>query len=168
MNSSKSQKTRIRVRVGFGIDVHRLQEGSTLRLGGVSIPFHKSLEGHSDADVLLHAICDALLGAANLGDIGAHFPDTSDDFKGINSLILLGKTAELIRNKGFNIGNIDCTLALQEPKIAPYIPQMKTAISNALQLPCDDISIKATTTEHLGYEGRGEGVTAYATVLLGR
>jgi len=107
-----------------------------------------------------------LLGAANLGDIGAHFPDTSDDLKGINSLILLEKTAELIRNKGFAIGNIDCTLALQEPKIAPYIPQMKTVIANTLQLPIDDVSIKATTTEHLGYEGRGEGVTAYATALL--
>jgi len=155
-----------KIRVGFGIDVHRLQEGAALRLGGVSIPFHKSLEGHSDADVLLHAICDALLGAANLSDIGAQFPDTSDDFKGINSLILLEKTAQLVREKGFTIGNIDCTLALQEPKIAPYIPQMKTAISTTLQLPADDISIKATTTEHLGYEGRGEGVTAYAVVML--
>jgi len=155
-----------KIRVGFGIDVHRLQEGAALKLGGVSIPFHKSLEGHSDADVLLHAICDALLGAANLRDIGAQFPDTSDDFKGINSLILLEKTAQLVREKGFTIGNIDCTLALQEPKIAPYIPQMKIAISTTLQLPADDISIKATTTEHLGYEGRGEGVTAYAVALL--
>jgi 2-C-methyl-D-erythritol 2,4-cyclodiphosphate synthase len=155
-----------KIRIGFGIDVHRLQEGEALRLGGVSIPFHKSLKGHSDADVLLHAICDALLGAANLRDIGAHFPDTSESFKGINSLILLEKTAKLIRNKGFTIGNIDCTLALQEPKIAPYIPQMKTAISKTLQLNNDDISIKATTTEHLGFEGRGEGVTAYAVVMV--
>ena len=160
MNSNK------KIRIGFGVDVHRLQEGETLRLGGVSIPFHKSLKGHSDADVLLHAICDALLGAANLGDIGAHFPDTSEAYKGINSLLLLEKTAQLIHNKGFTIGNIDCTLALQEPKIAPYIPQMKTAIAKTLQLSCDDISIKATTTEHLGYEGRGEGVTAYAMVIL--
>jgi len=157
-----------KIRIGFGIDVHRLQEGSTLRLGGVSIPFHKSLEGHSDADVLLHAICDALLGAANLRDIGVQFPDTSTAFKGIDSLILLKKTADLIQNKGFTIGNIDCTLALQEPKIAPYIPQMQTAISQTLQLPLDDISIKATTTEQLGYEGRGEGVTAYAVALLER
>ncbi|MCL2510985.1 MAG: 2-C-methyl-D-erythritol 2,4-cyclodiphosphate synthase [Bacteroidales bacterium] len=157
-----------KIRIGFGIDVHRLQEGSTLRLGGVSIPFHKSLEGHSDADVLLHAICDALLGAANLRDIGVQFPDNSNTFKGIDSLILLKKTAELIQNKGFAIGNIDCTLALQEPKIAPYIPQMQTVISQTLQIPPDDISIKATTTEHLGYEGRGEGVTAYAVALLER
>jgi len=155
-----------KIRIGFGIDVHRLQEGDVLRIGGVSIPFHKSLEGHSDADVLLHAICDALLGAANLGDIGAHFPDTSAAFKGINSLLLLEKTAEIVRNEGFTIGNIDCTLALQEPKIAPYIPQMKTAISKTLQIPSTDISIKATTTEHLGYEGRSEGVTAYSTALL--
>jgi len=155
-----------KIRIGFGIDVHRLQEGDVLRLGGVSIPFHKSLKGHSDADVLLHAICDALLGAANLRDIGAHFPDTSADFKGIDSLILLEKTAKLIHSKGFTIGNIDCTLALQEPKIAPYIPQMQTAIAQILQIPCADISIKATTTEHLGYEGRGEGVTAYAVALL--
>jgi 2-C-methyl-D-erythritol 2,4-cyclodiphosphate synthase len=155
-----------KIRIGFGIDVHRLQEGEALRLGGVSIPFHKSLKGHSDADVLLHAICDALLGAANLRDIGAHFPDTSESFKGINSLILLEKTAKLIRSKGFTIGNIDCTLALQEPKIAPFIPQMKTVISKALQLSDDDVSIKATTTEHLGFEGRGEGVTAYAVVML--
>ena len=155
-----------KIRIGFGIDVHRLQEGSALRLGGVSIPFHKSLKGHSDADVLLHAICDALLGAANLRDIGVQFPDTSDAFKGIDSLILLKKTADLIQNKGFTIGNIDCTVALQEPKIAPYIPQMQTAISQTLQLSPDDISIKATTTEHLGFEGRGEGVTAYAVALL--
>jgi 2-C-methyl-D-erythritol 2,4-cyclodiphosphate synthase len=157
-----------KIRVGFGIDVHRLQEGTSLRLGGVSIPFHKSLQGHSDADVLLHAICDALLGAANLRDIGTHFPDTSNAFKGINSLSLLEKTAQLIRNKGFAIGNIDCTLALQEPKIAPYIPQMQTVISETLQIPCDDISIKATTTERLGYEGRSEGVTAYAVALRSR
>jgi len=155
-----------RIRVGFGIDVHRLQEGEALRLGGVSIPFHKRLEGHSDADVLLHAICDALLGAASLRDIGVQFPNTSDKFKGINSLILLEKTAQLVRKKGFTIGNIDCTLVLQEPKIAPYIPQMKTAISTILQLPTDDISIKATTTEHLGYEGRSEGITAYAVTLV--
>jgi 2-C-methyl-D-erythritol 2,4-cyclodiphosphate synthase len=155
-----------KIRIGFGIDVHRLQEGEALRLGGVSIPFHKSLKGHSDADVLLHAICDALLGAANLRDIGLHFPDTSESFKGINSLILLEKTAELIRDKGFTIGNIDCTLAIQEPKIAPYIPQMQNAIAKTLQLPCDDVSIKATTTEHLGFEGRGEGVTAYAVAMV--
>ena len=155
-----------KIRIGFGIDVHRLQEGNVLRLGGVSIPFHKSLEGHSDADVLLHAICDALLGAANLRDIGVHFPNTAESLKGINSLILLKKTSQLIQNKGFTIGNIDCTIALQEPKIAPYIPQMQTVIAQTLQIPTDDISIKATTTEHLGYEGRSEGVTAYATALL--
>jgi 2-C-methyl-D-erythritol 2,4-cyclodiphosphate synthase len=155
-----------KIRIGFGIDVHRLQEGSALRLGGVSIPFHKSLEGHSDADVLLHAICDALLGATNLRDIGAHFPDTSESFKRIDSLLLLKKTAKFVHNKGFTIGNIDCTLALQEPKIFTYIPQMRTAIAKTLQIPCDDISIKATTTEYLGYEGRGEGVTAYAVALV--
>jgi 2-C-methyl-D-erythritol 2,4-cyclodiphosphate synthase len=155
-----------KIRIGFGIDVHCLQEGESLRLGGVSIPFHKSLKGHSDADVLLHAICDALLGAANLRDIGVHFPDTSESLKGINSLILLKKTAELIHEKGFTIGNIDCTLALQEPKIAPYIPQMQDTIAKTLQLPCADVSIKATTTERLGFEGRGEGVTAYAVVII--
>ena len=155
-----------KIRIGFGIDVHRLQEGNALRLGGVSIPFHKRLEGHSDADVLLHAICDALLGAANLRDIGAHFPNTSELLKGIDSLILLKKTAKLIQNKGFIIGNIDCTVALQDPKISLYIPQMQAVIAETLQLPCDDISIKATTTEHLGFEGRGEGVTTYATALL--
>jgi len=155
-----------KIRIGFGIDVHRLQEGNVLRLGGVSIPFHKSLEGHSDADVLLHAICDALLGAANLRDIGVHFPNTAESLKGIDSLILLKKTSQLIQNKGFTIGNIDCTIALQEPKIAPYIPQMQTVIAETLQIPTDDISIKATTTEHLGYEGRSEGVTAYATALI--
>jgi 2-C-methyl-D-erythritol 2,4-cyclodiphosphate synthase len=155
-----------KIRIGFGIDVHRLQEGEALRLGGVSIPFHKSLKGHSDADVLLHAICDALRGAPKLPHSTPHFPDTSESFKGINSLILLEKTAKLIRDKGFTIGNIDCTLALQEPQIASYIPQMQDAIAKTLQLPCDDVSIKATTTERLGFEGRGEGVTAYAVAMV--
>jgi 2-C-methyl-D-erythritol 2,4-cyclodiphosphate synthase len=153
-------------RIGFGIDVHQLKEGLPFKLGGVPIVFHKGAVGHSDADVLLHAICDALLGAANLRDIGTHFPDTDSKYKNIDSLILLKSTAEIVQQKGFYIGNIDCTIALQEPKIALFIPQMQQNIAKTLHLSCDDISIKATTTEHLGFEGRSEGITAYAVAIL--
>lgn len=155
-----------KMRVGFGMDVHRLEEGRAFKLGGVLIPFHKGAAGHSDADVLLHAICDALLGAANLRDIGFHFPDSSADFKDIDSMILLKKVVEMLREKQFEIGNIDCTIALQEPKIAAFIPQMKETIAQAIEIPVEDISIKATTTEKLGFEGRGEGVTAYAAAMI--
>lgn len=153
-------------RTGIGIDVHKLQEGIPLMLGGIQIPFHLGAVGHSDADVLLHAICDALLGAANLNDIGYHFSDKSPEYKGIDSKILLKRVGEMIREKGYEICNIDSTVALQEPKISSYIPKMKQTIADTLNISVEDISIKATTTENLGYEGRKEGITAYANVLI--
>jgi len=156
----------MKFRIGQGFDVHRLQQGLPLILGGVKIPHSKGIVAHSDGDVLIHAICDALLGAANLGDIGIHFPDNSSEFEGINSLILLSKTVELISNKGFQINNIDCTLCLEKPKIFPYINRMKEEISKASKIPVEDISIKATTNEKLGYIGREEGACAYAVALL--
>ncbi len=154
------------MRIGFGYDVHRFAEGRDLWLGGVKIPHTQGLLGHSDADVLIHAICDALLGAAALGDIGKHFPDTDPEFEGIYSKILLTRTAELITSAGFKIQNIDSTIALQVPKIAPYIEIMRTTLSELLGIELGQISIKATTTEKLGFEGREEGVSAYAVVLL--
>ena len=154
------------MRIGLGIDIHQLQEGKELFIGGVKIPHNKGAVGHSDADVLIHAICDALLGAANLGDIGKHFPDTSAEFKGIDSKILLKRVVQLISDKGYVIGNIDSTVCLQKPKIAPYIPTMKEVLASAANIDIDAISIKATTTEKLGFEGREEGVSAYAVVLL--
>jgi 2-C-methyl-D-erythritol 2,4-cyclodiphosphate synthase len=154
------------IRVGFGYDVHQLSEGESLILGGVSIPHSKGTVAHSDGDVLIHAICDALLGAANLRDIGFQFPDTNQEFKNIDSKILLKRTLHLLESKGFKIGNIDSTLALQEPKIKPYIEEMQKILSSVLNINVDDISIKATTTEKLGFEGRCEGVSAYATVLI--
>ena len=154
------------IRIGFGMDVHRLETGYEFILGGIPIPSSKGAVGHSDADVLVHAICDALLGAANLRDIGFHFPDSSPEFKGIDSCILLRKTAGLLQEKGYGIGNIDCTIALQTPKIGSFIPQMQYKLSEVMEIPINDISIKATTTETLGFEGRGEGVTAYAVVLI--
>lgn len=154
------------MRIGSGIDYHQLVEGRDLWIGGVKIPHHKGALGHSDADVLLHAICDALLGALALGDIGTHFPDTDATFKNIDSKILLNKTLQLIKNKGFVIINIDSTLCLQAPKIKPYVPQMQKTIASICNLPIDAVSIKATTTETLGFVGREEGLVAYATVLL--
>lgn len=153
-------------RVGFGYDVHQMVENRELWLGGILIPHDKGALGHSDADVLLHAICDALLGAAALGDIGKHFPDTSQDFKGIDSKILLAKTCELIRAHGFEIGNIDSTLCLERPKIMKYAEQMKVAISQAAGINTNQISIKATTSEKMGFVGREEGVNAYAIALI--
>ena len=153
-------------RVGFGYDVHRLEPGRRLILGGTEIPHHKGAAGHSDADVLIHAICDALLGAANLNDIGFHFPDNDAQYKGIDSSILLKKVSNLILQKGYSIGNIDSTVALEKPKIAGFIPQMKAQLAQALKISEDMISIKATTTEKLGFEGREEGVSAYAVVLI--
>lgn len=156
----------MKIRVGFGFDVHQLKEGQPFFLGGIEVPHHKGAVGHSDADVLIHTICDALLGAANLRDIGFHFPPTDPKYKGIDSKILLVEVAELLANKGYSISNIDATIALQEPKINPHIPQMKEALAKCMQIELDDISIKATTTERLGFEGREEGVSAYATVLI--
>jgi 2-C-methyl-D-erythritol 2,4-cyclodiphosphate synthase len=137
----------MKIKVGFGYDVHRLVEGRELWLGGIQLEYYKGLDGHSDADVLIHSICDALLGAANMGDIGVHFPDTSDSFKNIDSKILLADTHALIRTKGFEIGNIDATVSAQQPKLSPYIPFMRKTLAAILQLDEEDISIKATTTE---------------------
>ena len=153
-------------RIGSGIDFHQLITGRDLWIGGISIPHYKGALGHSDADVLLHAICDAMLGAACLGDIGIHFPDTSDEFKNIDSKILLQKCFQLITNAGYKIINIDSTLCLQEPKIKSYIPQMQQAIADVLLLQTTAISIKATTTEKMGFVGREEGVSAYAVILV--
>jgi 2-C-methyl-D-erythritol 2,4-cyclodiphosphate synthase len=154
------------LRIGQGIDFHRLVEGRDLWLGGVLIPHNKGALGHSDADVLLHAICDALLGAACLGDIGTHFPDTSQEFKNIDSKILLQRTMDLMHNHSYSVINVDCMLCLQAPKIRPYIPQMQEIVAGILKVEKDAVSVKATTTEGLGFVGREEGVMAYATVLL--
>lgn len=154
------------MRIGSGIDFHQLTEGRELWLGGVQIPFHKGGLGHSDADVLLHAICDALLGALALGDIGVHFPDTNAAYKNIDSKILLKRTVDLIREKGYRIGNIDTSLCLEAPKIKPFVPAMQETIARVAGISVNDISIKATTTEKMGFVGRGEGMVAYATVLL--
>ena len=153
-------------RIGSGIDFHKLVEGRELWIGGVLIPHHKGALGHSDADVLLHAICDALLGAACLGDIGEHFPDTDKAFKNIDSKILLLKTTELIKAKGYSIKNIDSTVCLQAPKIKPNADRIRSTIASITGIGMDDVSVKATTTEQLGFVGREEGLTAYATVLL--
>lgn len=154
------------LRIGQGVDFHQLVEGRDLFIGGVQIPYHKGALGHSDADVLLHAICDALLGALCLGDIGFHFPDTSSEFKNIDSKILLKRTAELIAAEGYHVVNIDATLCLEAPKIKPYVTQMQSTIAGILGLTDRDVSIKATTTEKMGFVGRGEGLVAYASCLL--
>ncbi len=153
-------------RIGFGYDVHRLEGGIPFWLGGIEIEHHKGSVGHSDADVLLHAICDAILGAAALGDIGRHFPDTDPAYKGIASSILLKLTGELLSSRGYEIGNIDSTICLQTPKISPYIPGMQKQIAKQLGLRDDQVSVKATTEEKLGFTGREEGVSAYAVVLI--
>ena len=154
------------LRIGYGIDFHQLVTGRDLFIGGVKIPHDKGALGHSDADVLLHAICDALLGAACLGDIGVHFPDTSQEFKNIDSKILLAKTYELISKEGYSIINIDSTLCLEVPKIKPYVTQMQQVIAGILSISIKDISIKATTTETMGFVGRKEGLVAHATCLI--
>ncbi|HQW23766.1 MAG TPA: 2-C-methyl-D-erythritol 2,4-cyclodiphosphate synthase [Bacteroidia bacterium] len=154
------------MRVGFGFDVHQLAEGRDFCLGGIKIAHPKGAVGHSDADVMIHAICDALLGAANLGDIGKHFPDTSSDYKNIDSKVLLQRVCLLIDLKNYRIGNIDITLCLEKPKIAPYIPQMQTVLAKVMEITEDDISIKATTNEKIGFVGREEGVSCYAVTLL--
>ncbi len=153
-------------RIGSGVDFHQLVVGRELWIGGVNVPHHKGALGHSDADVLLHAICDALLGALGLGDIGVHFPDTDANYKNIDSKILLAKTIELIRKEGYSIVNIDSTLCLQEPKIKPYVTAMREVIAGIVGIDVKDVSIKATTTEKMGFVGREEGLMAYATVLL--
>lgn len=153
-------------RIGSGIDFHQLVEGRKLILGGVEVPHHKGALGHSDADVLLHAICDALLGALCLGDIGTHFPDNDEKYKGIDSKILLKETMELIDKEGYNVVNIDSTITLEVPKIKPYVLQMQRTIADIIGISERDISIKATTTERMGFVGREEGIVAYATVLL--
>ena len=153
-------------RIGSGVDFHQLAEGRGLWIGGVCIPHHKGSLGHSDGDVLLHAICDAMLGALCLGDIGVHFPDTNKDYKDIDSKILLQRTYDLIQSKGYQVVNIDSTLCLQAPKIAGFIPSMQEAIASILKIELTDISIKATTTEKMGFVGREEGLVAYATILL--
>ena len=155
-------------RIGSGIDFHQLVEGRDLWIGGIKVPHSKGALGHSDADVLLHAICDALLGALSLGDIGQHFPDTDDTYKDIDSKILLKKTAQLVSGEGYHIVNIDSTLCLQQPKIKPYTELMRHTIAEILGLTISEVSIKATTTEKMGFVGREEGLVAYATVLLER
>jgi 2-C-methyl-D-erythritol 2,4-cyclodiphosphate synthase len=153
-------------RIGFGFDVHQLVAGRKLVLGGVDIPFEKGLLGHSDADVLLHALCDALLGAAALGDIGKHFPDTDPRYKGISSLILLQHVHTLLKNRGYEVGNIDATVVLERPKIGPHVDAMKKNISTALHISEDQVSIKATTNEGMGFIGVGEGAVAYAVTTI--
>lgn len=156
----------VKIRVGFGFDVHQLAEGEDFILGGIHIPHHKGSFGHSDADVLIHTICDALLGAANLRDIGFHFPPTDDQYKGIDSKILLKDVVAILAKNDYKISNIDSTIALEQPKVNPHIPAMKKVLAECMGIDEDDLSIKATTTERLGFEGRQEGVSAYATVLI--
>ena len=156
----------MKIRVGFGYDVHALVPDRDLWLGGVKIEHTLGLQGHSDADVSIHAICDALLGAANMRDIGYHFPDTAGEYKDIDSKILLYDTMELLRDAGYTLGNIDATVAAERPKLNPHIPEMKRVMAQVLQVDVEDISIKATTTEKLGFTGRQEGIAAYATVLI--
>ena len=156
----------MKVRIGFGFDVHKLVEGRDLWMGGVKIPHTLGLLGHSDADVLIHAICDAILGAANMRDIGFHFPDTAGEYKDIDSKILLKKTVALVREKGYEIGNIDATICAERPKMNPHIPEMQRVLSEVMCIDIDDISIKATTTEKLGFTGREEGISAYAVALI--
>jgi 2-C-methyl-D-erythritol 2,4-cyclodiphosphate synthase len=156
------------IRTGLGVDFHQLEEGRPFMLGGVHVPHHKGATGHSDADVLLHAVCDALLGAAGLEDIGTQFPDTDDTYKDIASIVLLQKTVSLIAAKGYRIINIDSTVCLQEPKIKPYVPAMKTCIAGIAGIDPESVTVKATTTEQMGFVGRKEGVVAYASVLITR
>lgn len=158
----------MKIRVGFGFDVHRLTEGRELWLGGVRLEHEKGLLGHSDADVLIHAICDALLGAANMRDIGYHFPDTAGEYKNIDSKILLRKTVELIAGKGYRVGNVDATVCAERPKLKAHIPTICETLARVMGVDTDDVSVKATTTEKLGFTGREEGISAYATVLIER
>lgn len=158
----------MKIRVGFGFDVHRLVVGRELWLGGIKLEHELGLLGHSDADVLIHAICDALLGAANMRDIGYHFPDNAGEFKGIDSKILLARTVDLIATKGYRVGNIDATVCAERPKLKARIPDMQEVLAHVMNIDAEDVSIKATTTEKLGFTGREEGISAYATVLIER
>ncbi|WP_024993067.1 2-C-methyl-D-erythritol 2,4-cyclodiphosphate synthase [Phocaeicola paurosaccharolyticus] len=158
----------MKIRVGFGYDVHKLVEGRDLWLGGIKIEHELGLLGHSDADVLIHAICDALLGAANMRDIGYHFPDTSSTYENIDSKILLAKTIDIIAEKGYKVGNIDATVCAERPKLKKHIPEMQTVLASIMGVDEDDVSIKATTSEKLGFTGREEGISAYATVLISK
>lgn len=156
----------MKVRVGFGFDVHRLVEGRELWLGGIRLEHTAGLLGHSDADVLIHALCDALFGAANMRDIGYHFPDTAGEYKDIDSKILLRRTMALIREKGYEVGNIDATICAERPKLKVHIPLMQQTLADVMEIDLDDVSIKATTTEKLGFTGREEGISAYVSVLI--
>ena len=156
----------MKIRVGFGFDVHQLVQNRELWLGGIKFEHELGLLGHSDADVLIHAICDALLGAANMRDIGFHFPDNAGEFKNIDSKILLAKTVELIATKGYRVGNVDATVCAERPKLKARIPEMQEVLAKLMKVDVDDVSIKATTTEKLGFTGREEGISAYATVLI--
>ena len=158
----------MKIRTGFGYDVHQLREGVDLWIGGIKVPHPKGAVGHSDADVLIHAICDALLGAANLGDIGYHFPDTDPAYKGIDSKILLKEVVSLVHENGYEISNIDSTICLQVPKINPHIPAMKECLAEIMKIDVEDVSIKATTTEKLGFVGKEKGIAAYANILITR
>lgn len=158
----------MKIRVGFGYDVHQLVPGRELWLGGVRFEHELGLLGHSDADVLIHAICDALLGAANMRDIGYHFPDTAGEFKNVDSKILLARTVDLIATKGYKVGNIDATVCAERPKLKARIPEMQQVLADVMHVDVDEVSIKATTTEKLGFTGREEGIAAYATVLIGK
>ncbi len=158
----------MKIRVGFGYDVHKLVEGRDLWLGGIKIEHELGLLGHSDADVLIHAICDALLGAANMRDIGYHFPDTSSTYENIDSKILLAKTIDIIAEKKYKVGNIDATICAERPKLKKHIPEMQTVLASIMGVDEDDVSIKATTSEKLGFTGREEGISAYATVLISK
>lgn len=158
----------MKIRVGFGYDVHKLVEGRDLWLGGIKFEHELGLLGHSDADVLIHAICDALLGAANMRDIGYHFPDTSSTYENIDSKILLAKTIDIIAEKGYKVGNIDATVCAERPKLKKHIPEMQTVLASIMGVDEDDVSIKATTSEKLGFTGREEGISAYATVLISK
>lgn len=158
----------MKIRTGIGYDVHQLKEGLPLWLGGIRVEHTKGLVGHSDADVLIHAICDALLGAAALGDIGQHFPDSDPAYKGIDSKVLLKNVCNLLNEKGYAIGNVDAILCMQKPKVASYIPLMRQTLAEVMGIDVDDVSVKATTTEHLGFEGREEGISTIANVLITR
>ena len=155
-----------KIRVGFGFDVHRLVTGRELWLGGILLEHEMGLLGHSDADVLIHAICDALLGAANMRDIGYHFPDTAGEYANIDSKILLAKTVDLIATKGYRVGNVDATVCTERPKLKVHIPRMQETLARVMRVDADEVSVKATTTEKLGFTGREEGIAAYATVLI--
>jgi 2-C-methyl-D-erythritol 2,4-cyclodiphosphate synthase len=156
----------MKIRTGFGYDVHQIVEGRPLWIGGIRLDAPFGLAGHSDADVLIHAICDALLGAANCRDIGYHFPDTDERYHNIDSKRLLAETVRIVRDKGYSVGNVDATVCAEKPKLNPYVEQMKTCLARLMNVGTDDVSIKATTTEKLGFTGRGEGISAYAVVLI--